>query len=326
MRYIIYGAGGVGCVIGGKLHQAGNDVVLVARGAHLDALRTTGLTLHTPSTSDVMKIPAVGHPSEIDFAEGDVVFLTMKSQDTDQALDELVACGGRNLPVICTQNGVENERRALRRFNSVYAMMVFLPASFLEPGVILGSAAPLCGVLDAGCYPEGTDDRIVQVCADLEAAGFGAHPDPKVMRFKYSKLLMNLGNALQAAIGPELRLADVGTALREEAESCYRAAGVEWATPDEERARRENMRAQPIAGHERGGGSTWQSFVRGLPTVETDFLNGEIVLLGRLHGVPTPVNAALQDLAQRLVAEGREAGSLSESELREAIGVPEPAT
>ena len=239
-------------------------------------------------------------------------------------MDELISLGGRNLPIVCSQNGVENERIALRRFENVYCMMVFLPATFLEPGVILGSAAPLAGVLDAGCYPTGTDARITEVCADLEEAGFGARPDPALMRFKYSKLLMNLGNALQAAIGPELRLADVGAALREEAEACYRAAGIDWATAEEDAARRVNMRAQPIAGQERGGGSTWQSLVRGLSTVETDFLNGEIVLLGRLHGVPTPVNAALQDLAQRLVREGKPAGSMSESQLREEIGVPAP--
>ena len=58
------------------------------------------------------------------------------------------------------------------------------------------------------------------------------------------------------------------------------------------------MEFQDIPGAVRGGGSTWQSLTRGNP-VETDYLNGEIVLLGRLHGVPTPVNERLQ----RLVAE-----------------------
>jgi 2-dehydropantoate 2-reductase len=49
-----------------------------------------------------------------------------------------------------------------------------------------------------------------------------------------------------------------------------------------------------VNGRMRGGGSTWQSVERGLPSVETDYLNGEIVHLGRLYGVPTPVNAAIQ--------------------------------
>ena len=322
MRYIIYGAGGIGCVVGGKLHQATKDVVLVARGKHLEALQSSGLTLHTPDGTSVLTIPAVGHPSEIEFREGDIVLLTMKSQDTEAALDALIAVGARNIPVVSTQNGVENERMALRRFPTVYGMMVFLPATFLEPGVIVGSAAPLAGVLDAGRFPDGADDTITEVCSDLRDAGFGAEPNPAIMRFKYAKLLMNLGNAIQAAIGTESRLTDIGAALREEAEACYRAAGIDWATPEEDRARRENMRVRPVPGQERGGGSTWQSMARGLATVETDYMNGEIALLGRLHGVPTPVNSALQDLAQRLVSEGRPVGSMSEAELREAIGVP----
>ena len=48
-----------------------------------------------------------------------------------------------------------------------------------------------------------------------------------------------------------------------------------------------------IGGRRRGGGSSWQSLARGTGTIETDYLNGEIVLLGRLHGVPTPVNLGL---------------------------------
>ena len=48
MRWVVYGAGAVGGVLGGLLHEAGEDVVLVARGAHLDAVRRDGLILATP--------------------------------------------------------------------------------------------------------------------------------------------------------------------------------------------------------------------------------------------------------------------------------------
>ena len=64
---------------------------------------------------------------------------------------------------------------------------------------------------------------------------------------------------------------------------------------------------QPIAGRERAGSSTRQSIARGTPTVETDYLNGEIALLGRLHGVATPVNDALCELSARHVRERRRA-------------------
>ncbi len=81
------------------------------------------------------------------------------------------------------------------------------------------------------------------------------------------------------------------------------------------------MEMQPVAGAMRFGGSSTQSLQRGTPSIETDYLNGEIVLLGRLHGVPTPVNAALVALGQRLIAERLEPGAISRDELAAALGV-----
>jgi 2-dehydropantoate 2-reductase len=70
-----------------------------------------------------------------------------------------------------------------------------------------------------------------------------------------------------------------------------------------------------IDGERRGGGSTWQSLARGLGSTEADFLNGEIVLLGRLHGVATPVNGLLQRLAGAAAREGRRPGTLPAGDL-----------
>jgi 2-dehydropantoate 2-reductase len=66
-----------------------------------------------------------------------------------------------------------------------------------------------------------------------------------------------------------------------------------------------------IDGHGRAGSSTWQSLARGAPALETDYLNGEIVLLGRLHGVPTPLNERLCALAAAAARDGRAPQSLS---------------
>ena len=57
------------------------------------------------------------------------------------------------------------------------------------------------------------------------------------------------------------------------------------------------MHVQPVNGEYRGGGSSWQSLARGTGSIETDYLNGEIVLLGRMHGVPTPANTLMQRVA-----------------------------
>ncbi len=158
MRYVLYGAGAIGGAIGARLFQAGCETVLIARGAHLDAIKSNGLRIDTSAGSVTLPIPAAGHPSELRFDDGDVVLLTMKTQDTEAALVDLqTAAAGLELPVICAQNGVENERLALRRFENVYGMLVILPATYLEPGIVEAPAGPVAGILDAGRYPRGAD-------------------------------------------------------------------------------------------------------------------------------------------------------------------------
>jgi 2-dehydropantoate 2-reductase len=314
VRYIIYGAGGIGCAIGGKLLQAGRDVVLIARGEHLDRMRSDGLRLITPSGATTLAVPVASHPSEIEFREDDVVLLTMKSQHTQAALKDLRASAG-DVPVICAQNGVANERMAARLFPRVYAMVVVLPATFLEPGVVVMSAENDAGMLDAGFYPEGTDPVIEHVTRDLAASGFAAQPDANVMRLKYAKLLNNLANAVQALCGTDAAAGDIVRAVRDEALACYEAAGI-VASLAELGARSATMKVSPIEGQSRQGGSTWQSLARGAGSIETDYLNGEISLLGALHGVATPYNRMLQAAASEAVRDRREPGSYSVEELK----------
>jgi 2-dehydropantoate 2-reductase len=311
MRYIIYGAGAVGGVIGTRLFQHGHDVTLIARGAHLDAIRAGGLTLQTPDETVVLPVPAVAHPSELSFTADDVVLLTMKTQHAEAALEDLRAVAGANIPVICTQNGVENERLAARRFANVYAMLVLLPATYLEPGVVQAHCAPVSGILDAGRYPSGDDALIARITGDLDASELSAHPTPDIMRWKYAKLLSNLSNAIQAACGFDGDARALYARVRDEAIACYRAAGIAWASEAEMSERRKSMSPmREIAGHARAGGSTWQSLARNTGSIETDYLNGEIALLGRLHGVPTPVNFVLQAIASRMARENMPPGSL----------------
>jgi 2-dehydropantoate 2-reductase len=312
MRYIIYGAGAIGGVIGARLFQAGHDVVLICRGAHLDAIRRSGLRLRTPDEDLCLPVPAVSHPSELRFGPDDTVILTMKTQDTEQALADLEAAAGPEVPVICCQNGVENERMAARRFARVYAMLVAMPATFLEPGQVDNECAPVSGVLDIGVYPAGVDDLAVRVAAGLSASRIDSRPHPRIMRFKYAKLLHNLANAVQVVTG-ELRGGDglrrLAERLRAEAVACYAAAGIDYASEEEYQAEiQSRYRQAAIAGRPRGGSSTWQSLVRGRPTLETDYLNGEIVLLGRLYGIPTPANALIRRLANQMAASGEQPG------------------
>ncbi|MDE2746843.1 MAG: ketopantoate reductase family protein [Chloroflexota bacterium] len=317
MRYIIYGAGGIGGGIGVLLQLAGCDVVLIARGAHLQAMQQHGLLVRRPSGEQRVPVSAVGHPSELTFADGDVVIFTMKGQDTSDALDDLERCVGPEIPIVCGQNGVGNERSVARRFLNVYGMLVVMPATFLVPGEIALFGEPRAGLLDSGRYPRGVDATVTQLCADLSSAGFNAQADPDVMRLKYGKLLDNLGNAVGALCGEEAlrRSGDDVRAfmrrMRDEAIACYNAARIEYAPRSEVGERRAaTFTSGEIAGVERGGSSTWQSFRRGLPAIETDWLNGEIVLLGLEHDVPTPANRALQLMAKRALRDGSSVGSV----------------
>jgi 2-dehydropantoate 2-reductase len=130
--------------------------------------------------------------------------------------------------------------------------------------------------------------------------------------------LSNVGNAIQAACGlsDDPVALDIGKAARAEARLCYEAAGIRLADESTESDRR-RMRGLtlPVAGTRREGGSSWQSLRRGTGNIEADWLNGEIVLLGRLHGVPTPVNERLQTVANQLAAGGVEPGTMTPAEL-----------
>ena len=92
---------------------------------------------------------------------------------------------------------------------------------------------------------------------------------------------------------------------------------------DEFRQRMAEVKILDIPGHPRTGGSTWQSLMRGLPTTEADFLNGEIVLLGKLHGVPTPYNRVLQRVANEMARTGKRPGSMSLEELQRMLAEDE---
>ncbi len=320
MRFMVYGAGGVGGVVGAQLNKAGQDVVLIARGAHLEALRAKGLRYQTPVEDVTLSIPAVGHPDEIAFGDDDVVVLAMKTQHTVAVLEDLRAAASDRIAVVCCQNGVANERLALRRFPRVYAMCVYLPAQFIEPGCVQSHAQPKPGVLDLGRYPGGIDDLATAIAEHLELAGFSSKPRPDVMRLKYAKLLTNLGNGLKAVAPTEGPAGDILDSLRAEGRACFQAAGIDWAGDDEVRARRGDLcNHVPIDGVTRVGGSSRQSLIRGTGDIETDYLNGEVVQLGRLYGVATPANIVIQRLANEFARRRDPSATIALEHIRRLI-------
>jgi 2-dehydropantoate 2-reductase len=307
------------------LHEAGRDVVLVARGAHAEAMRRDGLRLAFPDRVLTVRAPVATSVGEVGLGADDVVLVATKSQDTAGVLDDLAATS-TDVPIVCIQNGVANERMALERFADVYGVVVMLPAVMLEPGRIDAQGPPYSGLLDVGRAPTGIDDLAQRIATDFTDSGFISRAVPDIMRWKYAKLLRNLGNAMEALCKSEDDedddemseiVAEIDKRLRDEAEACFTAAGIEWTSDDEWFARRKKqVQWTPVEGRDRAGGSSWQSLARGSGSIEADFLNGEITGLGRRQGVPTPANATLQRLATAAASAGAPPGSMTVTELK----------
>lgn len=316
MRIVVCGVGAIGGTVAAALALSGQEVVGIARGAQLDAIRARGLRLRTPDADRVARFDCVAGPGEIAFRPDDAILLAMKTQDTEPALDALRAAGVERQPIFCAQNGVANERLALRRFPNVHGVTVMMPATFLVPGEVAAFSTPRHGVFDLGRYPAGRDGDDARMAAALERANVAAFVSDAVMESKHGKLLLNLRNMLEAALGPGADTAPFLPPLRAEAEAAFAAAGIVWRDVGSGDPRRAAlMRQAPVAGVARSGGSSTQSLARGTGTLETDWLNGEVVLLGRLHGIPTPANAFLVGLGARLVRAGLRPGAVTPGEI-----------
>ncbi len=322
MRFVVFGAGAIGGAVGGRLFQRGHDVTLVARGEHGNALASGGLVLEAPDGSETLPVRAVTDPALLEWDDDCVVLIAVKGQHTDEVLTRL-AEAPRQTPVVCMQNGVDNERRVLRRFPNTYGMCVMCPATQLRAGVVQIHSAPVSGMLDLGRYPSGVDATGRAIAAAIDGTAFQSVAREDIMRWKYRKLLVNLANAVEALCGTDARFSPLAKAARREGSEVLQAAGIDVASAEEDRERRaDNLRIATTSSGEWRGGSSWQSLARGAGSIEAEFLNGEIVLLGRLHGVPTPVNAVLQDAALRAAQRGDPPGTVTVDELGELAEIP----
>ena len=319
-RYVIVGAGAVGASLAAELHRAGVATLLIARGAHLAALREHGLHYIRPDRAEHLPIPVAAGPDEVELTPDDVLVLATKTQDTPRAVrdwawrsvkraDGSTGTAAADLPVVTLQNGLANEPVALRAFAHVLGAVIWIPATYLVPGEVVNPAAEQPAEVWIGRYPTGTDAVAEAVAADLRRGGITTHVVADIAAHKATKLIGNLVNGLDALYPPSDLRATALEALRTEARAVLTAAGLPTAEPGAT-----GFTVADIPGRPRGGSSTWQSLARsGAP--ETDYLNGEVVLLGRLHGVDTPHNAAIQARIHRAVAEGAAAGSLTDADL-----------
>jgi 2-dehydropantoate 2-reductase len=282
------------------------------------AIRERGLQLITGDGTYTLPVPAVTSAQEVGFGPADAVLLCVKSQDTERALQEIRAAGGdtRELPILCCQNSITNEPAALRYFRRVYGVLIVIPGVFLEDGVVHNPIRGNAGFVEIGLFPRGTDALAEEVAAALREATYAAGVNPQVMAAKGSKMLGNLGNAMGAITDGKGDNKPYMAQVRREAQECFRAAGVPFESDEAFGARmRENRGTSHLPPGLRNLGSSWQSLQRKQGSIEADFLNGEVVRLGRLWGVPAPYNEVLQEVASAMAAAGEAPGKFSAEEL-----------
>lgn len=297
-RYVVIGAGALGGLLAAELHTSGVESLLVARGAHGEAIRSGGLRIRRPDATDVVRVPVASGPGEVTLRSDDVLVLGVKTQDVEAVLQEWswqpVEGGGvaAGLPVLTLQNGLATEDVVLRRFREVYAATAWIAASHLSPGEVVSPSWPTVGIVWLGRHHSGTDERAEQIAADLRGARFAATAVDDIAAWKAHKLRANITNGLDLFTGSDEDLADVAALLVAELDTVFFAAYIEVVDPATAVDDLPTLDIGTVPGHEHRR-STWQSFARGAGS-EVDYLNGEIVLLGRRHGIPTPVNEAVQ--------------------------------
>jgi 2-dehydropantoate 2-reductase len=297
----VIGAGALGALLAAQFHTAGISTVLVARGENLAVIRDHGLTIHRPDGTDVVRLPVVvGSPSEVTLGADDVIVLATKTQDVEAILQDWswqpVAGDGvaAGLPIVTLQNGLATENAVLRRFDIVYGASLWIAVSYLFAGQVVAPSWPVIGIAWIGALGSGTSSAALAIASDFERAGYRAGVVDDIRGVKAHKLLGNLSNALDLFAGTADELGEAREQILAEAAQTYAAAAILPVDPTaDSSAGFATLDIREVPGQLGGKRSTWQSFARGAGS-EVDFLNGEIVLLGRLHGIPTPVNARVQ--------------------------------
>ena len=284
-----------------------------------------GLRLQRGSVETAIAVTVALDIADLELTPDDVLLLTTKSQHTASLVQQMAALpvgdatAGDVLPLVCVQNAVANELVALRRFARVYGVCVQLPATHLEPGVVASHGQPRPGILPVGRFPSGTDDTAEAIASAFRDAGFEAEARDDIMPWKYAKLLGNLTNGTRVALAPARGDAEVAAAaevdrvVRAEAEAALTAAGIAWIPENVYRGDRAGLAETARNGN--AGSSTWQSLARQAGSTEVDYLNGEIVTLGRLHGVRTPANLIVQRIVNELTLKGGQPGPFAPTEM-----------
>jgi 2-dehydropantoate 2-reductase len=291
MRIAVIGAGGTGGYFGGLLARAGEDVTFVARGAHLEALRTRGLTVESRLAGTfTVPVQATDDPGEIEPV--DLVLFCVKTYDTDAAAESIRPLVRPDTMLVSLQNGIDNEERIARAVGRSPGIgaAAYVVSAIREPGVVAQTAGP--GKIVLGELSGGASMRTQRLHATLQRAGIAAelHHDIRVVlwqKFLFICAFSGVTALTRLPIGtvladPVTKALFRGTA--EEVEAVARAGGIDLPANCVEQALATAAAVEPW-----GRGSLYGDLVGGR-RLELESLNGEVVRRGREYGVETPLD------------------------------------
>jgi 2-dehydropantoate 2-reductase len=323
MHVLCYGAGAIGSLVGGRLALSGVDVTLLARVPHVASIRTWGLILESPGGRVTCKnIDSISSLDDLT-RPPDLIILTVKAYQTQEALDALRGLLRDGVPILTLQNGVGNEEAiaAVAGADRAYSGAITISASVPRPGVVRQNTT------DGGIAlaPVGAGQDLARIESLLQRAGFRceAHRDYRAM--KWSKLLLNMVTNASVAIldlSPQEvvrdpRLFHIEREAFLEASRVMRAMGLHvMALPGYPVPLVRALMSAPqwiartvlVRKISRGRGekmpSLWEDLAKGRSQSEVEVLNGAVVRGGERLGVPTPINAMLTEVLLSL-ASGR---------------------
>tara|TARA_B100001750_G_C15503128_1_gene598557 strand:- start:164 stop:1081 length:918 start_codon:yes stop_codon:yes gene_type:complete len=183
----IIGAGGVGGYLGGMLAQAGHSVTLIARGAHLEAINSYGLKVIHRKGEFIVLVDAKDDSDGVGVM--DLVFFTVKTYDTNQALEQIGPMVGNETCVVTLQNGVDNHEIISESIGNDFVLpgSIYIETRIDSPGVIKQSGEVVRVVLGE---PNGTiTDRLRNIQIVIEQSGIQCDISSDIEKSLWTKFL-----------------------------------------------------------------------------------------------------------------------------------------
>jgi 2-dehydropantoate 2-reductase len=291
LKVAILGAGGIGGFMGGALARSGEDVSVIARGSHLQAIRDRGLTVESISLGNFQsKVRATDRPSDVGAV--DLVLFCVKAYDTETALESIGPLIGGDTAVLSFQNGVDNEEKIARVVGNARVLggAISVESFIAEPGLIKQPWGPVkmaMGELSGNITP-----RAKKIHTALMNAGLKCELSSRIQEILWEKFLFicpigGICSVARASVGDVLdfeQIRDFYVGALKETEAVARAAGINLAG---------DIGTQTLAQAGRANKSTKPSMLRDLERgkrIEVDALSGAVSRLGRQFSVPTPIN------------------------------------